>query len=106
MIESAEEFKRLRESEVPEEYRRAAHDEASSETWLEVLNKFPELSFWVAQNKTVPLEILHVLADDGAAGSHGQHPILDRAFAELGRDFSDHRFDFALRSLVRGMTPA
>ena len=41
-----------------------------------------------------------------AAGSYGRHPVLDRAFRELGPDFSDQRFDFALRSLVRGMTPA
>ena len=58
MIESADEFKRLRESEDPEEYRRAAHESASMEVWNSVLEKYPELAFWVAQNKTVPIEIL------------------------------------------------
>ncbi len=62
MIKSAEEFKRLRESEVPEEYHRAAHEEAEIIIWNEVLEKYPELSLWVAQNKTVPLEILEKLA--------------------------------------------
>lgn len=62
MIESAEEFKRLRESDIPEEYLRAAHEQASVDVWLDVLNKYPELAFWVAQNKTVPLEILFPLS--------------------------------------------
>ncbi len=63
MISTAEEFKRLRESEIQEEYTRAAHDEATLEVWLDVLEKFNEMSFWVAQNKTVPIEILERLAD-------------------------------------------
>jgi len=62
MIESAEEFKRLRESDIPEEYNRAAYEEAETEVWKDVLEKHPEMSFWVAQNKTVPIEILKVLA--------------------------------------------
>ena len=62
MIESAEEFKRLRESEVIDEYTRATHDDASTKIWEDVLDKYPELAFWVAQNKTVPLEILEKLA--------------------------------------------
>ncbi|MEM9391088.1 MAG: HEAT repeat domain-containing protein [Bacteroidota bacterium] len=61
MIKSAEEFKRLRESSIPEEYNRAANEEASIDTWNEVLKKYPDLSFWVAQNKTVPVEVLHTL---------------------------------------------
>jgi len=64
MIASTEEFLRLRTSEVPEEYWRAAHDEASEETWLEVIDRFPEMRFWVAQNKTVPLVVLEILRHD------------------------------------------
>lgn len=64
MIDSAEEFKRLRESEIHEEYHRAATDEASIEVWSEVLKKYPDLAFWVAQNKTIPLEILYTLTDN------------------------------------------
>ncbi|MFG0216855.1 hypothetical protein ACFU8X_27755 [Brevibacillus porteri] len=48
MITSAEEFVRLRTSKDPDEYLRAAWEEAS---------------FWVAHNKTVPIEILKLLAN-------------------------------------------
>lgn len=64
MINSAEEFKRLRESEIQDEYHRAATDEASINIWNEVLAKYPDLAFWVAQNKTIPLEVLYTLADN------------------------------------------
>ncbi|KZN49913.1 HEAT repeat domain-containing protein [Pseudoalteromonas luteoviolacea] len=62
MIESAEEFKRLRESEAQDEYFRAAHDEAPMKIWEEVLVKYPDLAVWVAHNKTVPVAILEKLA--------------------------------------------
>lgn len=58
MIESAEEFVRLRTSDDPDEYRRAAHDEVSEQTWRDVIAWVPEMRFWVAQNKTVPMSIL------------------------------------------------
>jgi hypothetical protein len=64
VIESAEEFMRLRTSDDPSEYARAAHDEATVETWREVVERFPEMRFWVAQNKTVPLVILEELRSD------------------------------------------
>lgn len=64
MISSAEEFKKLRESLVSEEYHRAAHEEASELVWLDVIKKFPEMKSWVAHNKTVPISILEVLAKD------------------------------------------
>ena len=64
MIESAEQFRALRESEIAEEYRRAAHDEARIEVWLDVIARMPEMRFWVAQNKTVPALVLEHLADD------------------------------------------
>jgi hypothetical protein len=61
MIKNAEEFKQLRESENPEDYYRASHEEANKEVWLDVLDKYPDMAFWVAQNKTVPIEILEIL---------------------------------------------
>lgn len=64
MINSAEEFKRLRESLVEEEYHRAAHDEASEAVWYDVIEKYPEMKTWVVHNKTVPLSILDFLAGD------------------------------------------
>lgn len=63
MISSAIEFKKLRESELKEEYSKASLEEATIETWMDILKKFPELSFWVAQNKTIQIEILEILAD-------------------------------------------
>ena len=64
MINSAEEFKRLRESEIQNEYYRAATDKASIDVWNEVLTKYPDLAFWVAQNKTIPIEVLYTLTDN------------------------------------------
>lgn len=64
MINTAEEFVRLRSSEVMEEYFQAAHDEAPLDVWLEVIDKYPDYREWVAHNKTVPIEILEILADD------------------------------------------
>lgn len=55
MIASAEEFVELRRSERQEEYSRVAQDSAPREVWLEVIQRFPDMRFWVAQNKTVPV---------------------------------------------------
>ena len=71
MIESVEEFKRLRESENPDEYLRAAHEEAPMSVWKTIIDQYPDLRFWVAQNKTVPIEILKILAKDGSSQVRG-----------------------------------
>lgn len=55
---------RLRTSEDPVEYNRAAHDEATEATWLDVVERFPDMRTWVAHNKTVPLSVLEVLRHD------------------------------------------
>lgn len=62
MIESAEECVRLRTSDNQEDYLRAAHDEASVTVWYEVTENCPDMAFWIAQNKTVPYELLELLA--------------------------------------------
>nr|BFF03464.1 hypothetical protein GCM10020241_51390 [Streptoalloteichus tenebrarius] len=64
MIQSPEEFVRLRTSSSPDEYRRASQEHAPLEVWLEVVRNYPEMREWVARNKTVPLEILASLASD------------------------------------------
>ncbi len=64
MITTAEEFIRLRSSELPEEYRKADHEEASVQTWEEVIERYPEYKRWVIHNKTVPIKILEKLAKD------------------------------------------
>jgi len=67
MITSAEEFVRLRNSDIHEEYSRAADDDAPEAVWRDVIDRFPEMREWVVHNKTVPVEILEVLARDDAA---------------------------------------
>jgi hypothetical protein len=61
---SAEEFIRLRQSERSGNYLRAATESAEIDGWLEIIYRFPNMRVWVAQNKTVPLEILSILARD------------------------------------------
>lgn len=65
MIESAEEFRRLRLSEDLAEYERAAREPASEAVWNDVLDRFPELAEWVAHNKTIPEAIVRRLAAAG-----------------------------------------
>ena len=65
MIESAAEFVRLRTSEVPEEYGRAAQDTAPDAVWNEVIDRHPEMRKWVAHNKTIPEAIIRRLAAGG-----------------------------------------
>lgn len=64
MIKTAEEFIRLRNSDKPEEYRRAATEAAETGLWIEIISQFPEMKVWVSHNKTVPLEVLDALAHD------------------------------------------
>lgn len=64
MINSAEEFVRLRLSDNMEEYLKAAWDEAPFEVWLQVIETYPEMREWVAHNKSIPIEIKEILADD------------------------------------------
>ena len=64
MISTAEEFVRLRTSDNPQEYSRAASEHAERAVWLDIVGRFPEMRIWVAHNKTVPIEVLDVLAHD------------------------------------------
>ena len=64
MISSAEEFISLRSSDDPTNNRRATAESAHVDVWLDVVSRYPDMKFWVAQNKTVPLIVLKVLARD------------------------------------------
>ena len=64
MISSAEEFYRLRTSENLEEQHRASDDVISEGVCYEIIATYPEIKKWVAHNKTVPLEVLRLLASD------------------------------------------
>ncbi|WP_405387830.1 hypothetical protein OG596_07595 [Streptomyces sp. NBC_01102] len=63
MIETADEFVRLRNSQDPQECRRAA-DEASVQVWTEVVDRFPAERVGVVRNRTVPLAVLETLIED------------------------------------------
>ena len=65
MINSAAEFLGLRTSDAPEDQHRASMEPAPIEVWEELIRDYPDMRFWVAQNKTVPADILKVLATDG-----------------------------------------
>jgi chromatin segregation and condensation protein Rec8/ScpA/Scc1 (kleisin family) len=88
MIESAEEFARLRLSSTKEEYDRAAHEEAPVEVWIDVIENYPELRQWVAHNKTIPLEILECLVKN--------HPEVNSFVADK-RKLSPELFDILSR---------
>ncbi len=62
MITSAAEFCRLRESTNPDDYARAAAEDAPIEVWREIISSRADMRVWVVLNKTVPLEILEELA--------------------------------------------
>jgi hypothetical protein len=47
-----------------EEYVRAAHDSAPDSVWLDVIERFPSMREWVANNKTVSTDILKRLLQD------------------------------------------
>jgi hypothetical protein len=90
MIQNAEEFVRLRQSTDPQDYRRAAHEEASEVVWQDVIDRFPDMRKWVAQNKSVPLSILTKLASDDDADVRGwvaqRRKLSFALFYQLARD--------------------
>lgn len=71
MIESTEEFIKLCSSQVPEEINKTLSDNAELKTWIEVINMYPERRIDVAQNRTIPEEIMRTLAccDDSTVRS-------------------------------------
>jgi len=64
MILNAEEFIKLRKSSNPNDYNRAASEEASIDVWLDVLNNYPDMKKWVIHNKKIPIKILDKLSRD------------------------------------------
>ncbi|MBL4819320.1 MAG: hypothetical protein JKY15_08905 [Deltaproteobacteria bacterium] len=64
MIKSAEEFVRLRTSEILEESDRAVWEEAEITVWKQVIADYPDMRKWVAHNKSIPDEIIRMLVFD------------------------------------------
>lgn len=67
VIKSAEEFVKLRTSEIKEEYDRAVYEEAPLDVWMAIVQDYPDMRKWVAHNKAVPVEVLDVLSKDADA---------------------------------------
>ena len=60
MIQSAEEFVVLRESNDD----RSVEDTATETVWFEIIDRFPEMRFWVAHNRTIPYRVMQRLIAD------------------------------------------
>ena len=64
MINTAEEFVNLRQSQGSREQEQASLDFADINVWLSVIEKYPDFKIWVVHNKTIQIEILEILASD------------------------------------------
>ena len=99
MITSADEFVRLRTSDMIEEQERATNDTADISTWTEVIDRYPDYKHWVVHNKTVPIEILEVLSLDKDAivrqAVARKRKINDKIFLTLSQD-KDENVRYAL----------
>lgn len=99
MIKSADEFIRLRTSEIVDEYERAANDTADISIWIEIIDKHPDFKKWVIHNKTVPLEILERLTLDTdpeiRSNVARKRKISDKIFMTLAKD-KDENVRYAL----------
>lgn len=56
--EQADEWVRLRNSDVNEEHQKAAWAEMPTPVWLDVLHRYPEMAEWVAHAKRSPAEVV------------------------------------------------
>ncbi len=65
MIESAVHFLNLCHSEASDDATRSMAETASLSIWIEVLDNYPTLWADVAQNRTIPPEVVERLAADG-----------------------------------------
>ena len=90
MIASAEEFARLRVNKDPAEQARATHEAADESVRRAVIADYPELKIWVVRNKTIPLEILRLLAIDADPRVRSEvatkRKLDDALFATLAKD--------------------
>lgn len=64
MINSAEEFVRLRKSEKPEEYNRANDDFLPDNVAFDLIENYPDMREYVGVNSTISLKVLYRLAED------------------------------------------
>ncbi len=82
-IASADEFVALRTSPDHDRQRLAATLPAPEAVWLAVIDAYPDMRLWVAQNKTVPLAVLRRLAADPDADVRRMVAMKRKCDAEL-----------------------
>jgi hypothetical protein len=59
------------------------------EVWLEVIDRYPALKSWVVHNKTIPIEILRLLASD-------EDPSIRRDVSRKNKVLSRNKIDLPL----------
>lgn len=64
MINTADEFITLRQSDDMDNQYRASHDKAEIDVWLDIIRNYPDFKIWVIHNKTIQIEILELLCTD------------------------------------------
>ncbi|GAA1081904.1 hypothetical protein HDA36_002456 [Nocardiopsis composta] len=64
MIESADEYVRLRESNDGAAWQRIKREEAPLQVWLDIVRNHPDMRFWVTFNRTVPVQVLREISGD------------------------------------------
>lgn len=64
MIKTSAEFILLRNSDIPEEYNRAGIEEAPLTVWMDLIENHHDMKVWVARNRMIPKEIIHILSKD------------------------------------------
>lgn len=93
MIYSAKEFIALLESDDLEDNHRARHENTTEDVWFEILRNYPEYTSAVILNKTVPLNVLRVLARSSDANVRWKvamkRKLDETLFEELSRDPDD-----------------
>jgi len=100
MIRDAEEFIRLRTSDTPADYQRAATDEVPIEVWPEIIQHHPDMRSSVAHNKTAPIEILTILARDADPSVRLSVAMKNKLPAELMMKLADDEEEEVRRRIV------
>lgn len=99
MITSVEEFIKLRTGDKKEDQDRASLDSANNAVWLDIVQNHPEYRVWVVHNKTIPVDILELLAEDENAAVRAavarKRKINDKIFNLLSVD-KDENVRYAL----------
>lgn len=101
MIKNADEFYTLRTSENIEEYTRAVNDCATTETWLEVIDKYPDMKEWVVLNKTIPIEILKKLSKDNDSNIRYSVAMKRKITPEMIEELSKDPDESVRKAIVR-----